>query len=97
MKPLDTEFTPLKNNPTGGSKRLRGKGLETPNYLIRFTQFIQFTLIITHMKRLHNCRPFTTGLIDLTLLPWTKRRSLTVDMQTSLSDRIAEIGGRHHV
>ena len=41
-------------------------------------------------------KPSTTGLLDLTLLQWTKRRSLAVDLLLSLTDRIAEIGGRHH-
>ena len=43
-------------------------------------------------------RPSTKGPLDLTLLPWTKRRSLAVDLHISLNDRIAEIlGGAHHV
>ena len=41
-------------------------------------------------------KPSTTGSLDLTLLRWTKGRSLTVDMRISLNDRIAEIGGAHH-
>ena len=36
------------------------------------------------------------GRLILALLTWTRRRSLAVDLNISLNDRIAEIGGRHH-
>ena len=41
--------------------------------------------------------PSSMGAFDLTALPWTRRRSLAVDLLLSLSDRIAEIqwGVRH--
>lgn len=41
-------------------------------------------------------KPSSTGSLDLTLLPWTQRRSLAVDLFLSLNDRITEIGGRYH-
>ena len=41
-------------------------------------------------------KPSTTGSLDLTLLRWTKLRSLAVDLNISLSDRIAELGGATH-
>ena len=89
MTPLDTEFTHLKNNPIGDVNAHGVRALGLP--LIQ-----KFTSIITHMKRLHNRRPSTTGPLDLTLLPWTRRRSLAVDLLLSLSDRVAEIGGAIH-
>lgn len=45
------------------------------------------------MTRHSNRRPTTTGPLGLTLLAWTPRRSLAVDLFLSLNDRIAEMRG----
>ena len=89
MPPKNSKFTHSKNNPKA-VERLRGTDLKTPN-----CSYSILTPIITEMKSIHKIGRSTTGL-DLTLLPWNRRRSLAVDMNISLNDRIREIGGDQH-
>lgn len=45
----------------------------------------------SRFKRLQHPNYSKQGATDPTLLPWTKARSLAVDLQIALADRISEL------
>jgi|GEM_PF-1523703 len=86
MKPRNLQ----EQNPSNGTNVL-GVGFSA------IYSYLKFITIMSEKTFHSNRRPSTTGPIDLTALPWTRRRSIAVDILVSLNDRIREIGGAHHV